>query len=103
MALVERLMGDSSPKIPVHDFFAACNELSVGRLTAAQIKNFLGMDAAAAAEFDALIALAPTGSTALAIANRAMYISGVHSVFILAENKYPTYSTGAEVRAKLGI
>lgn len=103
MALVERLMGDESPKIPVHDFFAACHELAEGQLTAAQIKSFLSMNTAAANEFDALIALAPTGSTALAIAQRAMYINRVHAVFTLAENKYTGYATAAAVRTRLGI
>lgn len=104
MALVERLMGDEEPKIPVHDFFAAQSEIIAGRLTVAQVKNALNMDAAAQAEYDALIALAPTGTTALATALKQQYINSIHGIFILAESKkYAGYDTAAGVRSKLGI
>lgn len=103
MALIERLMGVEEPKIPVHDFFAAQSEVIAGRLTLAQIKNYLNLDAAAQAEYDALAATAPTGSTATATANKAIFIEKIHAVFILAEQGYPGYSTPAEVRTKLGI
>lgn len=103
MALIDRLMKLETPPIPVHDFFAAQNEVIAGRLTVAQVKTFLQMDAGAIAEYDALVATAPTGTTALAIANKAIFISSLHSVFMLAEARYPGYSTPAEVRSKLGI
>jgi hypothetical protein len=104
MALVERLMGLETPKIPVHKFFAAQSELDAGVITVAQIKNFLNMDASAASEYDALIATAPTGTTTAQQFSRSRYIQKVHSVFLLAEDQsIPGYSTPAEVRAKLGI
>ena len=56
MALVERLMGDpfstDAEKISVHDFFAAQQEIISGRLTVANVKTFLAMDTATAAEYD---------------------------------------------------
>lgn len=103
MALVERLMGLENPKIPVHDFFAANQEIVNGNLTAAAIKTYLNMDAAAQAEYDALIAKYPTGTTAVAYFNKSTFISRIHSVFILAEQRYPGYDTPALVRAKLGL
>lgn len=111
MALVERLMGlsadgtqeDPNNKIPVHAFFAAQSEVIRGGLTIAQVKSFLNMDAATQAEYDTLAATAPTGSTATATANKAIFIEKIHAIFILAEKRYPQYSTPAEVRAKLGI
>lgn len=111
MALVERMMGlaadgvteDHDNKIPVHDFFAAQSEVMGGNLTVAQVKNFLNMDAATQIEYDTLVALAPTGSTATALANKALFINKIHAVFVLAEKRYPGYSTPAEVRIKLGI
>lgn len=104
MALVERLMGDlGEPKIPVHDFFAAAQEIINGRLTAAQVKTFLNMDAAAQAEFDTIAATAPAGTNATALANKALWLEGMHGIFLLAEGRYPGYSTPAEVRTKLGI
>lgn len=103
MALVERLMGLEEPKIPVHDFFAAGHELVMGRLTVAQIKTALNMDASAQTEFDALVALAPTGTAALAVAQKAQFVESLHSVFILAESGYAGYNTAANVRSKLGL
>lgn len=103
MALVERLMGLEEPKIPCHQFFAAASELINGRLTVAQIKTYLAMDAAAQAEFDALVALAPTGTNATALAQKALYVESQHSIFLLAEDLIPGYDTPAVVRTKLGI
>ncbi len=109
--LVNRLMGladdgitpDHDNKIPVHAFFAAQSEVIRGALTVAQVKTFLNMDAATQAEYDTLVATAPTGNTATALANKALFIEKIHSIFILAEKRYPQYSTPDEVRAKLGI
>lgn len=111
MALVERLMGlaadgvtpDHTNKISAHDFYAAGHEMIAGQLTAAQIKTALALDAEAATEFDALIALAPTGTTALATAQKAMFVNSVHAKFLLAEKRYQGYHTPAAVRGKLGL
>lgn len=111
MALVERLMGlaadgiteDPDNKIPVHAFFAAQSEVARSALTVAQVKSFLNMDTPTATEYDALIALAPVGSTTAARLDRLDYINRMHSVFILAEKRYPQYSTPALVRTKLGL
>ena len=116
MPLVERLMGlnadgseapNGTPdqtKISVHDFFAACTLLAItGSPTVAQIKSFLNMDAATAAEFDLLIAQAPTGTTASNRADRALFIERLHATFLLAEGRYPIFDTPAEVRAALSL
>lgn len=103
MALVERLMGIELPKIPVHDFFAAAQEIIAGQLTAAQVKNALGLDAAASTEFDTLAGTAPSGTSALATAQKALWVERMHGVFILAEGRYQGYDTPAGVRAKLGF
>lgn len=103
MALVERLMGLEEPKIPVHDFFAAAQEIIAGRLTVAQVKTALALDTAGESEFDAIAATAPTGSTAAALANKALWVHSMHAVFILAEGGYAGYDTPAGVRNKLGI
>ena len=96
-------MGLESPKIPVHDFFAAAQEIIAGRLTAAQVKTALNLDTAASTEFDALAATAPTGTSATALANKALWVHSMHSVFVLAEGGYSGYNTAANVRSKLGI
>lgn len=102
MALVERLMGIEEPRIPVHQFFAAVGEVVQGNITGAQVKSFLNMDAAAQAEWDAMAATQPGP-----VANKAVWVSHIHAVFLLAETwetgPIPGYSTPAEVRTKLGI
>lgn len=103
MALIERLMDLEEPRIPVHDFFAAAMEIVAGRLTVTQVKTALNLNAAAQAEFDALAATAPTGSTATALANKALWVHSMHAVFILAEGGYAGYNTPTAVRNKLGI
>jgi hypothetical protein len=83
--LVNRLMGladdgitpDHDNKIPVHAFFAAQSEVIRGALTVAQVKTFLNMDAATQAEYDTLVATAPTGNTATALANKALFIEKI--------------------------
>lgn len=103
MALIERLMELETPKIPIHTFYAAQHERIEGQVTRNQIVAFFGMDAAAAAEYDALAALAPTGTQAAAVAAKAMFISRVHAVFMLAAARVPGYDTAAAVRTKLGL
>lgn len=105
MALVERLMHIETPHISEHTFFAANLEIIAGRLTVAQVKTYLQMDAAAIAEYDALIALAPTGSTTAALIAKSDYVQKIHAVFLLAgaHPAPPGYATPAEVRIKLGI
>lgn len=103
MALVERLMGLEEPKIPVHTFFAAMQEVVNGNLTGTQVKNYLNMDQSAQDEYDAIGALYPTGTTALAYFNKTTFISRIHAVFILAETREMGYDTPAAVRTKIGL
>ena len=103
MALVERLMhipADDPANMPVHQFFASLTEMLSGRLTAAQIQNYYAMTAEDLADWDAMAALIPAANQTAA---RAMWLEHVHAAFILAEGRVPTYSTPAEVRARLGI
>jgi len=103
-ALVERLMGiDGFVKITVHTFFALNNERIQGRQTRQNVIDALGLTGADITEYDALAALAPSGSTALAEAQKSLFLGSVHSVFLLAEERVAGYSTPAEVRAKLGL
>lgn len=103
MALIERLMDLEQPRIPVHDFFAANAQRIDGQLTRAEVIAMFALDAAATTEYDAIAALAPTGNTALATAQKAMFIERIHGVLLLGEGRYPGYATPADVRAKIGI
>lgn len=102
MALVERLMHDSSEtedrRMSVHTFFAAASEVERGALTNTQVKNYYNMTAPDIVDYDALVALV-TGAAAARLA----VIQRIHAVFILAEARAPGYDTPANVRSKLGI
>lgn len=104
MALIERLMHHSSEDqsrfMSVHEFFAAITEIMSGQLTAAQVQNYYQMTAADIVDWNAIVATMPAQNQT---ANRAIFMNRMHSVFILAENRLPLYSTPAEVRARLGI
>lgn len=108
-ALIERLMGladdgvTPSANLSVHLFFAANQERIGGALSREDVINILGLSGAEITEYDALVALAPTGTAALNVAQKSMYLNKIHAVFILAEMKAPGYSTPAEVRARLGL
>ena len=102
--LIERLMGvPGFEKIAVHQFFAINNERIVGRQTRQNVIDALGLTVADITEYDALAALAPSGTTALAEAQKSSFLNSVHSVLILAEMRTAGYDTPALVRAKLGL
>ena len=103
-ALIERLMGvDGFAKIGVHTFFALNNERIHGRQTRQNVIDRLALTGADITEYDALGALAPSGTTALAEAQKSLFLSSVHSILLLAEERIVGYSTPAEVRAQLGL
>lgn len=102
MALVERLMHDSSEPenrfISVHTFFAACSEVERGALTQNQVQVFLDMTAPDIVDWNAMVALVTGTAT-----NRLAVIQRLHAVFLLAEHRIPGYDTPTNVRTKLGI
>lgn len=102
--LVERLMGVGGfDKIAVHQFFAINNERVQGRQTRQNVIDALGLVGDDITEYDALAALAPSGSTALAEAQKSLFLGSIHSILILAETRTPGYDTPAAVRTKLGL
>jgi hypothetical protein len=103
-ALVERIMGEPGfVKISVHAFFALNNERIHGRQTRQNVIDALSLSGDDITEYDALAALAPSGSTALAEAQKSLFLGSVHSVFLLGEVRAVGYDTPALVRAKLGL
>ena|SRR3990167_5907067 len=103
MALIDRLMGITPPKISVHAFFAAQQQRITGQLSRAEVIAMFELDADAVTEYDALAALAPTGSSAAAEAKKALFLEAIHSILILAEGDYLGFRTIAEVKTRLGI
>lgn len=102
MALIERLMHDSSEPterhLAVHTFFAYCSEIERGARTVAEVKSRFEMTAADNTDFDAIGSLI-TG----AAASRLAVIQRIHAVFLLAETGEPLYDTPSAVRSRLGI
>lgn len=111
MALIERLMGladdgttpDATRKIHTHLFFGVNHQRVEGQMTRAQVIAALGLTGDQVTEYDALAALAPTGTTAIDVARKAMFLEGIHSALICAESRVEGYDTPAELRAKLGL
>ena len=96
MALLERLQGaDGYIKIPVHQFWSAMKEISLGELTVAQVKTYFNMDVGDQADFDWLIAQYQ------ASANQPEFVELIHSIFMLAEVNTPNYITTIDLTARI--
>lgn len=91
MALIERLMGLETPKIPTHQFMAAYAEFKRSQMTSAQVIAAFNLTAAEQTEATNLL-----GVSTLTRAD-------VHDVLMLAEQRIAPYTTAAAVRTRLGI
>jgi hypothetical protein len=111
MALIERLMGLdlNRTKIPIHQFQSIAAEWARGQITGAQANTGIttvagqGLDAAEQAEAQALVNTIPSGATTANKADRALRLSEIDQVLLLAEMRVPPYDTAAAVRARLGL
>jgi hypothetical protein len=117
MSLVERLMHwgsyESDPEPPdhesrdrwisTHSWFAANHELLQGNLTIVQIKSYLDMTSEEEAEYDLMITEVQNVTQANQRDATLRKVEQYHSIFLLALDRMPGYSTPALVRAKMGI
>jgi len=109
MALIERLMGLESPRIPEHEFQSIASEWATGNITGAQAQAAItaltgvALDAAGITEAQALVNTVPTGSTATNKADRALRMFEIDHVLLIAHSRTPPYDTAAAVRTRLGI
>lgn len=55
MSLYTRLLGDETPRIPVHQFMAAIGELERGRVTEQQVVDYFGLSAGETTEAGTLL------------------------------------------------
>lgn len=117
MALIERIMRlkddgtndpnrRSSDRLSVNTFFSAMQEVIHGRMTAAEFRtgNAIRMTVDASGRSDNqdlndIVALLPASGTI----GRANFAAAIHSIFLLAEARFPGYTTPAQIRAKVGI
>jgi hypothetical protein len=94
MALYPRLMGLTSPKLPVHQFCAALAERERNRMTIGQIRDFWGMDQSERQAADELFDR---------ISNGLLRPREVEEVLELGEQRVPPYDSVALVMARLGV
>lgn len=117
MALIERIMRTDndgnetvtrkrSDQIAVHLLYAAMLEVAAGRLTPAEFRTLFNISNVVEpsgrsdeSDLTSIISRLPAAGTVA----RHLYIGSIHSIFILAEQRFPGYNTPALVRAKLGI
>lgn len=101
--LVERLMGwPGAAKIQVHDFWSYATRIIHGQFTVAALKTRYNMNAAAQSQLDSLAAIFPTGTTAIAVAQKSMFLNCVHAVLLIAESREDAaLDTPAEVQSAI--
>ena len=99
MSLVNRLAGlNDEEQISAHYFYAALLEMHYGEFNRAQIISHFELEPADETGLDALIAK----YQGLPADRRLEFVNWVHAVFMLAGNRAPGYTTGAELNARLG-
>jgi hypothetical protein len=103
MALYARLMGIEAPKIPVHGFFAALQEVALGAMTPAQIVAAYALSAPEQAEAIALRDRILQESSANAGIARWRKAVEFENVLVLGEKLIAPYDTDAAVKARLGV
>ena len=100
MGLYERLMGFEQPKLPVHQFMGAMQEISLGNMTGAQGVTAFGLSPAEATEASTLQATIAAEPTAVEKKVKAME---VERVLFLAEQRLVPFDTPAAVKTRLGV
>lgn len=97
MALIERLVGSSGQKIPVHQFMACVQEMARGEMTRAEVISVWNMDTADIADLDTLIARFQTKTVNL---DKFAFAHAVHDIFLLAESGV-RYLTRTDIVARI--
>lgn len=93
MALYDRLIGISEPKIAVHQFAAACRELARGQMTAQEVATSFGLDAGEQIEAATLFS---------AVQGPGLTGDEVEQVLELAEAGIK-FTTAAAVKTRFGV
>lgn len=100
MGLYERLMGFEEPKLPVHQFMGAMQEIAMGNMTGAQGVAAFGLSAAEATEAQTLQGVVSAPATADGKKLRAVEYE---RVLMLAEQRIAPFNTVALVKTRLGV
>lgn len=91
MALIDRLIGSETPKIPVHQFYSALIEWNGGATTRANIVAYFGLSSGDENDLDWLAGKFQASSDKREFADR------LHGIFMLAEANYTGYTTQTEI------
>ena len=88
MGLYSRIVGEESPKIPVHQFMALLSERPRGAITREEIISLLSLDVGESIELDDIL----DKSDALATDRRFEFARMMHDIMLLSESglKYMT-------------
>jgi len=109
MALIERLIGGTENKIPVHQFQAIAAEWARGKITSQQAQAAVaicsggGLTPEEVTEALALIATVPTGTTDADKIARVLRLQEIDQVLLMVDAGLPPYDDPAAVRTRLGI
>lgn len=116
MALYPRIIGIESPKIQLHMFQSVLAEWARGKITGAQAQQIVEQQSGApltpqdVTDCQALVATVtsiPITGSAVVIADgrarRALRISEIDQVLLLADCRAIGYDTEAALRSKLGV
>jgi len=96
MSLIGALSGaEGVRKLPVHQFWAALVELSLGELTEAQIKTYFEMTPEEQTDFDWLVGKYQASQT------KERFLELMHVLFMLAEQGTPGYTDEADITARI--
>lgn len=96
MSLIDRLSGVQQPKLPVHQFWSAFVEYSLGQQDTSALKSAFGIvDTEDVNEFDWLV------SKYDASANKERFLNLLHSLFCLAEQNIFNYADKATMQARI--
>lgn len=97
MSLLAKLTGEESPKLPVHQFYAALQEMADGAQTKSGIMAAFGLVTATSdeSELDFLIAHFQDS------ANKERWLSRIHGLLVLAESGYFDYKTKSILSARI--
>jgi len=96
MSLINRLSGTQKPKLPVHQFWGAFVEYSLGQKTAQQVADAFGLvDQEDVDEFNWLVSKYDTSS------NKERFLNLLHSLFCLAERNIFNYADKATMQARI--
>lgn len=95
MGLLNQLIGEELPKLPVHQFWASLQEVSHGELTIAQVKSYFQLSQESSNDLDWLVGKYQAST------DKPEFLRIIHVIFMLAETSAPGYSNQTDLVARI--